>query len=438
MIVLCFNSSCKKELEIKSDKSLSAITTLEDAQAVLDQTSTTAIEPASEECSSDNYYLTTTSFNALAASTNRSIYIWDTYNLFSGITSDWGIAYKKVYYCNAVLDAMKKIPSTNVSEWNNVEGQALFKRGKSFWHVADIWALAFDDATADKDLGIPLRLNSDFNEVSVRASVRESYSQIIKDLKEAAQLLPAVPLHPIRPSKPAAYALLSRVFLSMRRYSEAKVYADSALSIFPALLDYNNVNATPTYPFSNPNVESIYVATAGSSLLTPTNAKIDSNLIALYSTNDLRKTLFFKSLGNNQYSFRGSYSNSNNHFSGLSSSEMYLIRAECFAREGNKTDALNDLNTLLIKRYKSGTFIPVTASDASEALGKILTERRKELAFRFTRWMDIKRLNKEGANIFLKRIVNVQLYELQPNSLRYAMAFPEDIISISGMQQNPR
>lgn len=52
--------------------------------------------------------------------------------------------------------------------------------------------------------------------------------------------------------------------------------------------------------------------------------------------------------------------------------------------------------------------------------------------------MDIKRLNKEGANITLTRTLNNSVYELLPNDLRSALPIPEDIISLSGMEQNRR
>ena len=42
------------------------------------------------------------------------------------------------------------------------------------------------------DLGLVLRMTSDINEPTKRATVQETYYQIIKDLKEAAELLPSV------------------------------------------------------------------------------------------------------------------------------------------------------------------------------------------------------------------------------------------------------
>ena len=52
--------------------------------------------------------------------------------------------------------------------------------------------------------------------------------------------------------------------------------------------------------------------------------------------------------------------------------------------------------------------------------------------------MDIKRLNKDGAGITLKRVINGETFLLPPNDPRYAVAIPEDVIATTGMQQNPR
>ena len=66
----------------------------------------------------------------------------------------------------------------------------------------------------------------------------------------------------------------------------------------------------------------------------------------------------------------------------------------------------------------------------------VLLERRKELTLRGLRLSDIKRLNKEGRGITLTRIVNGVAYTLPANSARFANPIPENIIEISGMEQN--
>ncbi|NCU05384.1 MAG: RagB/SusD family nutrient uptake outer membrane protein [Chitinophagaceae bacterium] len=92
----------------------------------------------------------------------------------------------------------------------------------------------------------------------------------------------------------------------------------------------------------------------------------------------------------------------------------------------------------MITRWKQGTYQPYTFVSKQEALQIILTERRKQLLMRCLRWMDIKRLNKEGHNISLRRIINSQEYVLEPNSPKFALPIPDDIITMTGMQQNPR
>ena len=125
-------------------------------------------------------------------------------------------------------------------------------------------------------------------------------------------------------------------------------------------------------------------------------------------------------------------------FGGLATDEVYLIKAECLARKGQVSESISVLNQLLIKRWKTGTFIPLTAINAQDALSKILTERRKELVFRGIRWTDLKRLNRENANISLTRTLNGQTFTLLPNELRYVFPIPDDELSQSNIQQNPR
>ncbi|MEJ7692171.1 hypothetical protein [Daejeonella sp.] len=59
-------------------------------------------------------------------------------------------------------------------------------------------------------------------------------------------------------------------------------------------------------------------------------------------------------------------------FGGLAVDELYLIKAECYARKGSTSAALQALNTLLEKRWKKGTFQSLTAQTADEALALIL------------------------------------------------------------------
>lgn len=435
-------TGCKKFLDKKPDKALAVPSSVTDLQALLDNGNymNLYVNNAYGEAGADNYYLTYDRWTTLFYQTDKNAYLWEADVTSDNSPNDWATLYRVVYYANIVLETIHNIQGNagNETEGNNIKGSALFYRGQSFHTLALAWAKAYDPATASSDPGIPLRMNSDFNETSVRASVQQTYDQVISDLQLAIPLLPVTPKHTMRPSKTAAYALLSRVYLSMRLYDKALLYADSCLQLNNKLLNYNTLVPSANFPFAAFNDETLFYMVGAHGALIQSKERIDSLLYSSYSGNDLRKTLFFKSNGDGSYSFKGAYTGLADLFVGLATDEVYLTKAECLARAGNTAAAMITLNTLLKTRWKTGSFTDFTASDANEALQIILTERRKELLLRDLRWMDIKRLNKEGANIAITRVLNGQVYTLLPNDNRFALSIPDYVIQLSGMPQNPR
>lgn len=435
-------ASCKKYLDAKPDKSLVVPTTLNDLQAILDYSSRMNVGTSYGEASADDYYLTDNDYNSLSDDVKKA-YIWENFSYFN-YPNDWARVYDVIYPSNLVLEGIAKIApdEENKAQRNNIEGSALVFRALSLLQGAFIFCKAYDENTADKDLGMVLRLHSDFAAASKRSTLRETYDQIIKDLKDAAPLLPETPIHPVRPSRAAAYGLLARTYLSMRKYDSCQKYASLCLNIKHNLFDFNSMaDINSTFAFPQFNDEVIMATLINNvvyySILQPF-ALVDSTLYNSYSENDLRKKAFFTPLGAG-YNFKGSYSGTPwELFMGIATDEVYLMRAECYAREGHKEAALSDLNTLLESKWKAGTFIPLEAASAVDALGLILAERRKQLLFRNLRWMDIKRLNKEGYDITITRKVNGKVYTLTPNDNRYALPLPIDIIERTGMEQNPK
>ncbi len=432
---------CGKFLDEKSDKKLVVPTSLADCQALLDDHSNLrASEPADGEAAADDYYITDDVFAGLINEEHRRAYIWEPDYVCT--TTSWSLPYRAVYYTNIVLQTLGNIKrdGSNQSDWDDIRGQALFLRSKAFLSVVTTWCLAYDKSTAMSDMGIPLRLNPDFNEMSTRSTLEESYAQIIMDLKESIELLKTHGNHLLRPSKPAAMGLLARTYLYMRDYDNCLVYSDACLRIKSALLDYNSLDTLAAYPLSQFNEEVICSTTMASYFsLNINRARVDSTLYGSYDANELRKMLLFRNNNNGSYAFKGGYEGSAGMFSGIATNEMYLMRAECSARLGDLDSAINDLNMLLRSRYRKGHFDPFFSQTQDKVLNLILEERRKELLFRGIRWPDIKRLNKEGANISLSRIVNGQEYVLAADDYRFAIAIPEAILErASGIEPNIR
>lgn len=432
-------SGCKKFLDEKRNKSSVIPAKLADCQALLDYYQYMNVrDAASGEISADDYYMTDEIFNSLKADNYGRMYLWEKSDIYPA-SNDWDFLYQSIYYANTVLETLGDIERTqkNKDEWDNIKGQALVFRARSFLQAVWQWSPAFDEMTSDYDLGIPLRLSTDFNKKTKRANVRDSYNQIIKDLKESVPLLPVKASYLTRPGKNVAFGYLARTYLSMRDYKNARIYADSSLQISSQLLDYNSLNTSAKFPFTSLNQEVVFESRTGYiGPLLQSTSRIDSVFYDSYAMNDLRKQLYFVKNANNTFSFKGSYEGGLPLFSGLTTAEMLLIRSEASAKLGAVSNALNDLNTLLEKRWKTGTYVKPQIPNSDEAVKLIRQERRKELTMRLLRWADIKRMNKEGAGIVLKRYINGKYHTLAPNDKKYALPIPEDVITITGIQQN--
>ncbi|HCU44062.1 MAG TPA: RagB/SusD family nutrient uptake outer membrane protein [Sphingobacterium sp.] len=442
IILLSLLASCNKYLDVKSNGTFVVPNNLESLQKILDGSNyINSNICAMGEAASDNYFLTAGTYNAMSEDWRR-FYLWDNYEYTYG--NDWDRAYLTVYNCNLVLDELKKIerkPENGIM-YDNIKGTALFFRSVQYLSLVWTFAKAYDPNTAVNDLGIVLRGSSDFNELSSRASVQQCYDRIIADLIEGERLLPNNTSHVMRPSKISAYGMLARTFLSMRKYDEALKYADLYLLQKNGLLNFNDqshVDWSKQYSFSQFNHETdSYMEMSPNGLIAQNSTLVDTLLYSSYNENDLRKKAYFKSMSDNYMTFVGSYSSGSALFAGIATDEMLLTRSECLARAGRASDALLDLNKLLQSRFSVGTFMPIMLEDNKTVLQIILNERRKELVFRGLRWIDIKRLNKEGADISIKRRIEGKDYILTANENRFALPLPMDIIAETGMPQNPK
>lgn len=443
-LIIMLLSACGSFLDVKSDATYVVPHSLSDAQALLDDffRMNEGTVPTWGESFTDDYYLGEDALKSYGEGSNGLSYYKFNYQDYYGHAYDWGYAYAAIYNANLAMEIVKDVKKTdyNQVDWDNVMGSALFYRAFYFYGLMTNFALAYDEESADTDLGIVLRLNSDFNEKSTRASVRACFEQIILDLESAAGYLPDYPTIVTRPSKGAAWAALAKVYLYMRDYDKALFYSEKGMLLNSELMDFNNdsdiVDINPLFtPFVEFNKEIIFYAEMRAGSFYPaTSGTIDSSLFKQYSTKDLRLPLFFY-FKNGLPTFRGNYTVRNRGFGGLSTNELYLTKAECLAKLNRNEEAMNVMDLLLerrIKDYKRSDYV----QGSSSVLDFIRGERRKELVYRNSRFSDIKRYNKEGEEIWIKRLVDGKEYVLEPNSPKYALPLPSDLIRLTGMLQN--
>jgi len=442
-ILLTTLLSCKKFLEEKPDESLTTPNNLQDLRALLDNYQLNTQFSVCTEVMGDNYYLLYNNWNSIRRQYEKDYYIWkatDENNI------DWNNAYKNIYTCNLVLESLNNISYTSeeAEEAKEIQGAALFFRANYFFSLLQLFAPAYNTATASKDLGIPLRTTTHFDEPIKRNTILECYNKMIADLKTASALLPDLNTIKSRPSRAACFGSLSRTFLIMHDYENALLYSDSCLKVYSALMDFNNLNASSSVPIERFNIEVIFQAVSVSaSALSPSICKIDTLLYNSYESNDLRKKVFYMNKGNNNIAFKGDYdgsaNNGNGHtFTGITTDEQYLIKAECLARLKRIAEANSVLNELIQTRFVKGRFIPYQITNEENLLDTVLSQRRKELVFRNLRLSDLKRLNLDDKRkTTLVRKFGDDVYELQPNSERYISKIPQMAIERSGIQQNP-
>jgi hypothetical protein len=438
--------SCKKQdefLDVAPSNHLAIPKNLNDLESILQNEGTmNNYDPSIGILSGDEYYVTPALYNA-APQVEKNAYIWASNIYPNQAVTDWLSPYTQVYFANVVLDGLGTIgvSGAEIERANEIRGAALFFRAKAFFDLVTIFSLPYDSTTANTDAGIPIRMNSDPTIVSVRSSVSECYKQIIKDLSDAAGLLPSNTARFTQPDKAVANGFLSRVYLTMGQYGKVIQSATDFLNVHSNLTDYNDISPAGVQISDDYLTEDVFhSAMFKHPIVGSTRALIDSDLIKTYETDDLRKNYYFHDYGLGGLTFVGTYDVFNrNFYSGIAIDEIYLNRAESYVRTGNVQKGMDDLNKLLAARYKTGTYQDKSISDATAALDTILLERRKELIFRSTRWTDLRRLNKETRYAkSLIRVVQNVTYTLAPDDKKYALPLPDLEVELSGLKQNAR
>ncbi len=440
LLCIFLMTSCEDEfLDIKPDKALLVPESIEDHQELLNNISMLNVDPILNFIISDNYVVFDRYYNFMATPTERNGYIWAE-DVYEGqAVAEWTNLYRQIFYANVVLEGLENTDYSPQTEdrWNMALGSALFFRAYGHFNLLRIFAPLYDPGDSEQ-LGIPLKLNSSISNTPPRSSLVECYESIFEDLAMASELLPEQSSSINQPSKITVDGLLARIHLVRREYDMAGEFAQRVLQRKSDLVDFNDLNVHASMPFNNHFAESFFYS-LGVSYSLLNLASLSTELWESYDDNDLRKYAFFLNRGGGFVTLKATYSGNRNFYSGMATDEFYLIYAESLARANDVQGAMNLINTLLEKRYATGTFTPISAANADEALDIVLQERRKELVYRGWRGDDLRRLNKESRYAkTLMRDLNGESYTLPPNDPRYVWPIPDIEVRQAGLVQNER
>jgi len=259
---------------------------------------------------------------------------------------------------------------------------------------------------------VPMPLNDDPVATAslARTPADQVWTQIISDLTDAQNLLPAAyqGTFRVRINKWTATTLLARVKLYRKDYAGAEALATQVIGSGTYSLQ------SPANAFINTSNEIIWqianttgVSTFGANYLAaagsiPTYTMYDT-LYKSFEANDLRKTNWAgtTTVGTTTYYFVNKYKaragTGNEYNVVFRLSELYLIRAEARAQQSNLTGAKADLDIVRARAGLSGVSSTLTQA---QMLLAVEQERKVELFGEWgQRWFDLKRTGRADAVI---------------------------------------
>ncbi|MDY0343726.1 MAG: RagB/SusD family nutrient uptake outer membrane protein [Lentimicrobium sp.] len=414
-------TSCEKYLDVEP-KGIVIPKDVKELDGILNSYTSVQSYPAHMLYFSDEVYA---SFGRVENHPSANAYFWAP-QLNNDLESSpvvWSTLYRCIYNTNVII---RKIDGAagDAEKKQQLLGEALTLRSAYFFDLLTVYAKAFNASTASGDPGIPIMQSVDVTEATPpRSSIQATLDTIISNLNTAIEILPASSLNRSRVNKYTAYALLSRVYLYMENYTQSALFADKALETPHEILDYNEYFSAWEMPEPDLNPEYLWTRLSDD-VAAIFYLNYSTELINAYEPDDNRLLLFAADYyGTGEYFWSGAGYGSY----GISFPEIYLNKAECLAHNNNIDEAMQILNDLRIKRVSIYSFEPVEAATQEEAIAHILHERKLELAFKGTRWMDMKRLDKQGRMPAVERteLFTGEVLETLPSgSPRYTFKIP--------------
>lgn len=364
----------------------------------------------------------------------------------------WNAAYLAIQSANIAMRGIDRFAATEPLKVNRIEGQARTLRAHLHFELFRWWASEYDrNSTA---LAVPYVTKFDIEQKPARPTVSQFYDAMEADLKTARMMLSNTD-RPIQSTTSTAGterayvdrlvvdALLARMYLYANQLDSAIKYATFVINERPLATpaefsqiwqDASTAEVIWSIKYQAGNAalaREIYQPAGDQESWTPVN-----DLLNLYSGNDIRANEYWAIVNGNvvlgKYFAKSTASGNPDgvvDFKAYRTAEMYLIRAEAYARKDMDVEGLADLNALRSARNASTGFESGTELEAA-----IQTERRKELVVEGHRFFDLKRTVRT-----VSRTQDCASWcTLPPNHRGWAFPIPQtEMLANPNMEQNP-
>lgn len=394
---------------------------------------------------------------------------------YAADNATWEDLYARINVANIILDEIETVPHESDDDdyaYYRVKGETHFLRAYFYFTLANLYGDAYAPATAAEKLCVPLKLtpyiehDKDKDTQFERASVKDVFEQVVKDLTAAEENLtrsPQLAAHKLhRASYESVELLFSRVYLYMQNWPMAEEKAENVLKTRGVTLSSIAALRSGSAFLTRENPEILFsqgcnfMSASDIFSASPGQFCVTRELRDLYDDNDARADCFFgihsmsDSITMTSKYERGSIQNHISDCFLLRTAEAVLNKAEACAMQTGKEDEanrlLNDLRMHRIDKYTAQTYT------GEELVKQIRDERRKELCFEGHRWFDLRRYAVCEKYPFSKRIFHTyhacgdagvsysDTYVLEEHDPAYTFALPEAVLEFDRvpMPDNPR
>lgn len=396
----------------------------------------------------------------------------------SGISNIWFNRYDALSSINKCIEKFPTIATSTPAEvatLNQYLGEAYALRAYYLFQLVEKFSPAYQDSNKNTpELGIPLVLTYDVTLLPTRATLEETYNQILSDISQAEAKMTTIV--GVKGSNTftidAVKALKARVLLNKNdytgAYNEAKALVDAGkYPLATTAIGLKNIWHTDSTeesivqlfvsnPDELPNTNDGYLGfNASNSKYTPDYVP-SQWVIDLYENTDLRKDVYFNSFSTiiagtdytttlvNKYPGNPAlYSGTTNYAHApkiFRIGEFYLIAAEAAYKNGDETNA-----KLYLNKLRTARGVADINSTGTTLFEDIKNERLRELAFEGFRLNDLKRWGdtlrrrapQNTSYILVNPVTQFHELEAQPNNFRFVWPIPtNDMQTNRNVKQN--
>lgn len=319
-------------------------------------------------------------------------------------TELWAEGYEGINMINMILASEFDAPAGVAAEFDQIMGEAYALRGLIYFDMVKMYAQHYTFTAGASHPGVPILLEPDITALPSRNTVGEVYAQALSDLTTGISMMNQTRDGSFMMTAGAAQAILSRIYLYMEDWSNAVSLASTVISSGryalvegQAYVDQFRAGGSSEAIFEIQNNDTDNRGSDALGAMYRASGYGDylpaKDLLNLIDPADIRMEMFATDplLTGIYASYRvmkWPTQTSTDNVPVIRLSEVYLNRAEAYARSGNSAGAQADLNMI---RQRGLSSAPAVTATGQTLLDEIAIERRIELGYEGHRIHDLMR-----------------------------------------------